>query len=78
MASSKEAGTDRRAVEYGDQRVERMERLKQMPTDQTDASGVVGACLRPPLYATRFHEGFGTLSLDAFDPDSIQIRLGAP
>jgi hypothetical protein len=81
--------------------VERMERLKQLLADRADASGVVAACLRPPLYATRFHEGFGTLytaeyrptegavryhwpgqtwaqSLDAFDPDSIQIRLGTP
>jgi predicted choloylglycine hydrolase len=81
--------------------VERMERLKQLLADQADASGVVAACLRPPLYATRFHEGFGTLytaeyrpaegavryhwpdrtwtqSLDAFDPGSIQIRLGSP
>ena len=80
---------------------ERMERLKQLLADQTDAPGVVAACLRPPLYATRFHEGFGTLytaeyrpaegavryhwpgqtwaqSLDTFDPDSIQIRLGTP
>ena len=55
----------------------------------------------PRLYATGFHERFGTLytaeyppaegvvryhwpgqtwaqSLDAFDPASIQIRLGAP
>jgi hypothetical protein len=80
---------------------ERMERLKQLLADRADASGVVGACLRPPLYATRFHKGFGTLysaeyrptegavryhwpgqtwaqSLDTFDPDSIQTRLGTP
>jgi predicted choloylglycine hydrolase len=80
---------------------ERLERLKQLLADRTDAAGVVAACLRPPLYATRFHEGFGTLytaeyrpaegavryhwpdrtwtqSLDTFDPDGIQIRLGAP
>jgi predicted choloylglycine hydrolase len=78
---------------------ERLERLKQLLADRTDVSGVVAACLRSPLYATRFHEGFGTLytaedrpaegtlryhwpgrtwtqSLDTFDPDSIQIRLG--
>ena len=40
---------------------ERLERLKQLLADRTDAAGVVAACLRPPLYATRFHEGFGTL-----------------
>ena len=80
---------------------ERLERLKHLLVDRADASGVVAACLRPPLYATRFHEGFGTLytaeyrpaegavryhwpgqtwtqSLDAFDPGSIQIRLGTP
>jgi predicted choloylglycine hydrolase len=78
---------------------ERLERLKQLLADRADVPGVVAACLRAPLYATRFHEGFGTLytaeyrpaegavryywpgrtwaqSLDTFDPDSIQIRLG--
>jgi predicted choloylglycine hydrolase len=80
---------------------ERLERLKQLLADRADVSSVVAACLRSPLYATRFHEGFGTLytaeyrpaegavryhwpgrtwaqSLDTFDPDSIQIRLGTP
>jgi predicted choloylglycine hydrolase len=80
---------------------ERMDRLTQLLADRADVSAVVAACLRPPLYATRFHEGFGTLytaeyrpaegavryrwpgrtwaqSLEAFKPDSIQIRLGTP
>ena len=80
---------------------ERMERLKRLLADRADTSGVVGAYPRPPLYATRFDQGFETLytaeyrpaegavryrwpgqtwaqSLDALDPDSIQIRLGTP
>ena len=27
----------------------------------TSASSIIEACLRPPLYATRFRHGFGTL-----------------
>jgi hypothetical protein len=29
---------------------------------------VVAACLRSPLYATRFHEGFGTLYTAEYRP----------
>jgi predicted choloylglycine hydrolase len=47
---------------------ERLERLKQLLADRADASSVVAACLRPPLYATRFHEGFGTLYTAEYRP----------
>ena len=33
-----------------------------------DAASVVAACLRPPLYATRFGEGFGTLYTAEYRP----------
>ena len=32
------------------------------------ASGLIEACLRPPLYATRFHHGFGTLYTVEYRP----------
>ena len=41
--------------------VERHERLTELVNVGTDVPGVVAACLRPPLYATRFGAGFGTL-----------------
>ena len=31
-------------------------------------SGITAACLRPPLYATHFHEGFGTLYTAEYQP----------
>ena len=36
------------------------ERLTELVNVGTDVPGVVAACLRPPLYATRFGAGFGT------------------
>ncbi len=41
--------------------VERKDRLEELLADGTDVPGVVAACLRSPLYASRFHQGFGTL-----------------
>lgn len=40
---------------------ERMERLKQLLAGRADVSGVVAACLRPPLYATRLRLSSGRL-----------------
>ena len=40
--------------------VERRKHLEDLRRGQ-QIQDVVAACLRPPLYATRFHEGFGTL-----------------
>jgi len=48
--------------------VERQERLEELLAGHADVSGVVAACLRPPLYATRFHEGFGTLFTAEYRP----------
>jgi hypothetical protein len=31
-------------------------------------SGIIEACLRPPLYATRFDQGFGTLYTAEYRP----------
>jgi len=47
---------------------EREERLQELLEDGTDADGIVAACLRSPLYATRFHEGFGTLYTAEYRP----------
>jgi predicted choloylglycine hydrolase len=48
--------------------VERAERLTDLLADGTDADGVAAACLRSPLYATRFGEGFGTLYTAEYRP----------
>ena len=41
--------------------VERRQRLQALLDTGSGVPGVTAACLRPPLYATRFDEGFGTL-----------------
>src|ERR1700722_18207958 len=48
--------------------VERQERLEELLAAGTDVAGVIAACLRPPLYATRFHAGFGTLYTAEYRP----------
>jgi predicted choloylglycine hydrolase len=48
--------------------VERQEKLEDMLADGADAASVVAACLRPPLYATKFGEGFGTLYTAEYRP----------
>lgn len=48
--------------------VERQERLEEMLAAGADATSVAAACLRPPLYATRFGEGFGTLYTAEYRP----------
>ena len=48
--------------------VERQERLEELLAHGTDAAGIIAACLRSPLYATRFHEGFGTLYTAEYRP----------
>jgi predicted choloylglycine hydrolase len=48
--------------------VERHQRLTELVTVGTDVPGVVAACLRPPLYATRFGAGFGTLYTAEYRP----------
>ena len=49
-------------------RVERQERLEELLVARTDVPGVMAALLRPPLYATRFGEGFGTLYTAEYHP----------
>jgi predicted choloylglycine hydrolase len=48
--------------------VERQEYLEELLAAGTSASAVVAACLRSPLYATRFGEGFGTLYTAEYRP----------
>jgi predicted choloylglycine hydrolase len=57
---------------------ERMERLTRLLAGRADASGVVAACLRPPLYATRFHEGSGTLYTAGYRPAEGAVRRHWP
>jgi predicted choloylglycine hydrolase len=47
---------------------ERLERLEELLRSGADVSSVVAACLRPPLYATRFGAGFGTLYTAEYRP----------
>jgi predicted choloylglycine hydrolase len=41
--------------------VERAQRLEELLAHGADAATVIAACLRYPLYASHFHDGFGTL-----------------
>ena len=58
--------------------VERQERLEDLLAAGADAASVVGALLRPPLYATRFGEGFGTLYTAEYRPDEGVARYYWP
>jgi predicted choloylglycine hydrolase len=48
--------------------VERQEHLEELLAAGTDVPGIVAACLRSPLYATRFYQGFGTLYTAEYRP----------
>jgi predicted choloylglycine hydrolase len=48
--------------------VERQEQLEELLRAGADVPQVVAACLRPPLYATRFGAGFGTLYTAEYRP----------
>jgi predicted choloylglycine hydrolase len=50
------------------QTVERQQRLQALLDAGSGTADVVAACLRPPLYATRFGEGFGTLYTAEYRP----------
>ena len=41
--------------------VERAEHLEELLAQDADAATITAACLRSPLYASHFHDGFGTL-----------------
>ena len=58
--------------------VERQEQLEELLAAGADVPGVVAACLRPPLYATRFGEGFGTLYTAEYRPDEGVARFHWP
>jgi predicted choloylglycine hydrolase len=57
---------------------ERQERLQELLEDGTGAPGIVAACLRSPLYASRFHEGFGTLYTAEYRPSEGVARYHWP
>jgi len=48
--------------------VERQQHLQALLDAGSGTADVVAACLRPPLYATRFGEGFGTLYTAEYRP----------
>ena len=58
--------------------VERYERLTELVSAGTDVPGVVAACLRPPLYATGFGAGFGTLYTAEYRPAEGTARYHWP
>ena len=58
--------------------VERQEHLGKLLADHSDVPGVVAACLRSPLYARRFHEGFGTLYTAEYRPAEGVARYHWP
>ena len=60
------------------QTVERHERLEELVTSGADVRGVVAACLQPPLYATRFGAGFGTLYTAEYRPAEGTARYHWP
>jgi predicted choloylglycine hydrolase len=58
--------------------VERQERLEELLAAGADAASVVAACLQPPLYATKFGAGFGTLYTAEYQPDEGVARYYWP
>jgi predicted choloylglycine hydrolase len=58
--------------------VERLAYLEELVADGTEVPGVVAACLRSPLYAARFHEGFGTLYTAEYRPADGVARYHWP
>ena len=58
--------------------VERQQHLEELLAAGADVPGVVAACLRSPLYATRFHQGFGTLYTAEYRPAEGTARYHWP
>jgi predicted choloylglycine hydrolase len=58
--------------------VERQQHLEELLAASTDVPGVVAACLSSPLYARRFHEGFGTLYTAEYRPADGDARYHWP
>ncbi len=58
--------------------VERQEQLEELLVAGADVPAVVAALLRPPLYATRFGAGFGTLYTAEYRPAEGMARYHWP
>jgi predicted choloylglycine hydrolase len=58
--------------------VERQEHMEEMLTAGADAPQMAAACLRPPLYATKFSAGFGTLYTAEYRPAEGVARYHWP
>jgi predicted choloylglycine hydrolase len=58
--------------------VERRRYLEELLAAGGSVADVVAACLRSPLYATRFHEGFGTLYTAEYRPAEGGARYHWP
>jgi predicted choloylglycine hydrolase len=58
--------------------VERQQHLEELLATGADVLGIVAACLRSPLYATRFHQGFGTLYTAEYRPAEGLARYHWP
>jgi hypothetical protein len=58
--------------------IERRQHLEDLLAAGSGAETVVAACLRPPLYAIRFREGFGTLHTAEYRPAEGRARYHWP
>ena len=58
--------------------VERQQHLEELLAAGADVPSIVAACLRSPLYATRFHQGFGTLYTAEYRPADGVARYHWP
>ena len=58
--------------------VERSDRLDALLAGGADTATVVAAVLREPMYATKFHEGFGTLYTAEYRPGEAARSTTGP
>jgi predicted choloylglycine hydrolase len=58
--------------------LEREQRLEELLAHGVGVADLIEACLRPPLYATRFHHGFGTLYTAEYRPADGIVRYHWP
>jgi predicted choloylglycine hydrolase len=58
--------------------VERAEHLEQLLAGGADVAAITAACLRAPLYASRFGDGFGTLYTAEYRPEEGIVRYHWP
>jgi hypothetical protein len=69
---------DRRTYATAIRSVEREQRLEELLAHGAGVADLIEACLRPPLYATRFHHGFGTLYTAEYRPADGIVRYHWP